>query len=291
MKVHEKFLYEIWKEKKIVKPLSTADSQSIEIIDPGMQNKELAGPDFHNARIRIGNITYRGDVEIDTLHSDRRTHGHYIDNKYNKVILHVVLSKEKNKNYVITKAGRKVQSICLADFLDKNIQDSLRDAISSERNNRTFNMPCAELNSLVTEKEKLNFLFNLGRARFKNKTKSIFDRLKKMVYLKEMNIREPIVRYDFGDDFFNKKFSPTDFEDKVIWQQLVYEMIFEALGYSKNKDIMLKLAKAVNFEFLKNYSNQVNFDKVIASSLFNVSGLMPTEFSFSDEATSEYVRE
>ncbi len=291
MKVQEKFLCEIWKEKKIVKSLSTADSQSIEIIDPGLQNKELAGPDFLSARIRIGNITYLGDVEIDTLHSDWKTHGHYIDNKYNKVILHVVLSNEKNKNYVLTKEGRKVQSICLVDFLDKNFQDSLRDAIRSERNNRTFNMPCAELNSLVAEKEKLNFLFNLGTARFKNKTKSIFDRLKEMVYLKEMNIREPIVRYDFGDDFFNKKFSPSDFEDKVIWQQLVYEMIFEALGYSKNKDIMLKLAKAVNIEFLKNYSNQENFDKVIASSLFNVSGLIPTEFSFSDEATSEYVRE
>jgi len=291
MKVHEKFLYEIWKERKIVKSLSTADSQSIEIIDPGLQNKELAGPDFLSARIRIGNITYLGDVEIDTLHSDWRTHGHYIDNKYNKVILHVVLSKEKNKNYVITKEGRKVQSICLVDFLDKNFQDSLRDAIRNERNNRTFNMPCAESNSLVAEKEKLNFLFNLGTARFKNKTKSIFDRLKEMVYLKGMNIREPIVRYDFGDDFFNKKFLPSDFDDKVIWQQLVYEMIFEALGYSKNKNIMLKLAKAVNIEFLKNYSTQENFDKVVASSLFNVSGLIPTEISFSDEATSEYVRE
>jgi hypothetical protein len=68
-------------------------------------------------------------------------------------------------------------------------------------------------------------------------------------------------------------------------------MIFEALGYSKNKDIMLKLARAVNIEFLKNYSNQEKFEKVIESSLFNVSGLIPVEFSFSDEATSEYVRE
>ncbi|RKY94492.1 MAG: hypothetical protein DRQ01_02220 [Ignavibacteriae bacterium] len=290
MKVREKFLYEIWKEKKFIKSLSTADSQSIEIIDPGLQNKELAGPDFHNARIRIGNITYLGDVEIDTSHSNWKTHGHYIDNKYNKVILHVVLSNEKNKNYVFTKEGRKVQSICLVDFLDENFQNSLRNAIRNERNDRTFSMPCSESNSLVTEKEKLDILFDLGTMRFKNKTKKIFDRLKEMVYLKKMNIREPIVRYDFGDDFFNKKFSPNDFDDEVIWQQLVYEMIFEALGYSKNKDIMLKLAKAVNIEFLKNYSNKENFDKIIECSLFNVSGLIPSEFSFNDEATSEYVR-
>jgi len=291
MKVLEKFLYEIWKENKFIKSLSTADLQSIEIIDPGLQNKELAGPDFLNARIKIGNITFVGDVEIDSWHSDWKSHGHYIDNKYNKVVLHLVLSNEKNNNYVFTKEGRKVQSICLVDFLDKNFQDSLRIAIRNERNNRTFNMPCSESNSLVTEKEKLHFLLNLGTERFKNKTKKIFDRLKEMAYLKDMNIREPIVRYDFGDDFFNKKFSPNDFDDKLIWQQLVYEMIFEALGYSKNKDIMLKLAKAVNIEFLKNYSNKENFAKVVESSLFNVSGLIPSDFSFSDEATSEYVRE
>ena len=65
------------------------------------------------------------------------------------------------------------------------------------------------------------------------------------------------------DDFFNKKFSAGEFDDKVIWQQLIYEMIFEALGYSKNKDIMLKLAKAVNVDFLKNYSTKENFNKVI----------------------------
>ncbi len=105
MKVHEKFLYEIWKEKKFKESLSTADSQSIEIIDPGLQNKELAGPDFLSARIRIGNITYLGDVEIDTLHSDWKTHGHYIDSKYNKVILHVVLSNEKNQ-FLQKRAGR-----------------------------------------------------------------------------------------------------------------------------------------------------------------------------------------
>ena len=291
MRIQEKFLYEIWKEKKFIKSLSTSDSQSIEIIDSGLQNKELAGPDFLNARIKIGNITFVGDVEIDSRHSDWKSHGHYIDTKYNKVVLHLVLSNDKNNNYVFTKEGRKVQSICLVDFLDRNFQDSIRNAIRHERNNRGFNMPCSQSNSLVPEKEKLQILFDLGTERFKNKTKKIFNRLKEMVYLKDMNIREPVVRYDFGDDFFNKKFLPNDFDDKIIWQQLVYEMIFEALGYSKNKDIMLKLAKAVNIEYLMNYSNENNFSRIVESSLFNASGLIPTDFSFSDEATSEYVRE
>ena len=58
MSVLEKYLYDIWKEKKFVKELFTTDDQKIEIIDAGLQNKETAGPDFLNARVKIGNITF-----------------------------------------------------------------------------------------------------------------------------------------------------------------------------------------------------------------------------------------
>ncbi len=291
MKIQEKFLHEIWKEKKFVKSLSTSDSQSIEIIDPGLQNKELAGPDFLNARIKIGNITYLGDVEIDTIHSDWKAHGHYLDSKYNKVILHIILSNEKSKNFVFTKDGRKVQSICLANFLDESFQESLRRTIKNAKGRKSFYMPCEESNYKIDEHIKLTLIFNLGTGRFRNKIKKIFHRLKEMVYLREMNIREPIVRYDFSEEFFKRKFSPDEFDDKFIWQQLVYELIFEALGYSNNKDLMLKLAKAVNINFLKEFSQHKNLQKIIESSLFNVSGLIPLSVKFSEEATAEYVRE
>ncbi|HEY6436746.1 MAG TPA: DUF2851 family protein, partial [Ignavibacteriaceae bacterium] len=66
MSVHEKIIYEIWKEGKFTKELILDDLQKLEIIDPGNHNKELAGPDFLNARIKFGNITYLGDIEIDT---------------------------------------------------------------------------------------------------------------------------------------------------------------------------------------------------------------------------------
>ena len=62
MSVLEKYLYDIWKEKKFVKELFTIDEQKIEIIDAGLQNKETAGPDFLNARVKIGNITFLGDI-------------------------------------------------------------------------------------------------------------------------------------------------------------------------------------------------------------------------------------
>jgi hypothetical protein len=111
-----------------------------------------------------------------------------------------------------------------------------------------------------------------------------------MVYLKEMNIREPIVRYDFGEEFQNKKFTPAEFNDSLIWQQLIYEMIFEALGYSKNKDNMLKLAKAVNLDFLIKFKEEENFQEITECALFNVSGIISTGHPKSDEKSTEYLR-
>ena len=85
-KIHEKFLGEIWKKQNFSNNLFTKDGQKVEIIDAGMENNELGGPDFKNARIKIGNLTYFGDVEIDSFHSDWKSHGHNINRKYNKVI-------------------------------------------------------------------------------------------------------------------------------------------------------------------------------------------------------------
>jgi len=290
MSIKEKFVYEIWKENKFIKELTSGDQQKIEIVDPGTHNKESDGPDFVNARIKFGNITYLGDIEIDTWHSDWKTHGHSFDKKYNKVILHIVISKDKYQPLVFSKDGRKIHSICLLDFINENIHSAILNAVENEKKNRVFDMPCLGRNDSVHKKEKLDFLFELGIERFNQKSKRMLQRLKEMIYLMEMNIREPILKYDFGEDFYNRKYNANDFSDSIIWEQLIYEMIFEALGYSKNKEIMLKLAKAVNVTFLDYFRFHENFAEIVESALFNVSGLMPVSTKYKHEATSEYLR-
>ena len=290
MKIHEKFLYEIWKEKNFNTDLLTNNSEKIEIIDSGTENKDLSGPDFLNARVKIGNITYQGDIEIDSWHSDWKSHGHFLNKNYNKLILHVVLSKDRFQPYVYTRDGRKVPSICLTDFIRESFNELIKEAIYKERKSRMFDMPCTGLNDVVSKDDKLKFLFELGTDRFKKKSSKLFGRLKEILYLRNMHVREPVVKYDFGEEFRNLKYSAKDFSIPVIWQQLIYELFFEALGYSKNKDIMLKLAKAVNIEFLSKFVDDAEYCKVIESTLFNVSGLIPDDPKFPDEETSEYVR-
>jgi hypothetical protein len=291
MSVHEKIIYEIWKEGKFIKELTLEDSQKLEIIHPGMHNKESAGPDFLNARIKFGNITYLGDVEIDTWHSDWKTHGHYFDKKYNKVILHIVISKDKPQPFVYCKDGRKIHSISILDFVDENFYSLLVGAVNSEKQNRNFDMPCQGRNESIHKNEKLEFLAELGVERLKRKSKKCLERLKEMIYLKEMNIREPVLKYDFGEDYFKKKFTASEFSDIHIWEQLIYEMIFEALGYSRNKEIMIKMAKAVDISFLNNFRSDEKFELIIESALFNVSGIMPQKVKYNEEVTTEYLRQ
>lgn len=289
-KINEKFLYEVWKASEFKQQIKTTDNQLIEIIDSGESNKDFAGPDFFNSRIKIGDITYNGDVEIDVYHSYWKSHGHYLDRKYNKVILHVVLSKERFQPFVFTQEGRKVNSVCITDFIDDDFQSTIREAIKSEGNSNTFTMPCTEINGSVPVADKLELLSQIGINRFEHKEERILQRLKEMIYLKEMNIREPVVRYDFGEEFKNKKFTAQEFHDQLVWQQLLYEMIFEALGYSKNKDNMLKLAQAVNLNFLNNFKENSDYEEIIESALFNVSGILEMNLEDIAEETAEYLR-
>lgn len=85
----EKLLHYAWKYRILpLKQLTTTDGRSVEIIDPGQSNHD-AGPDFFNAKIRLGNTMWAGNVEIHQRSSDWFRHGHHQDNAYDNVILHV----------------------------------------------------------------------------------------------------------------------------------------------------------------------------------------------------------
>lgn len=86
----ERLLHYVWKHKILpLKPLTTDDGQELEVIDPGLHNHDQ-GPDFFNAKIRLGGTVWAGNVEVHLRSSDWYRHGHETDPAYNSVILHVV---------------------------------------------------------------------------------------------------------------------------------------------------------------------------------------------------------
>lgn len=86
----EDFLHYVWQFKKFnVLDLKTVQGENIDIINAG-QYLQLAGPDFFNAQLIIGDQKWAGNVEIHIKSSDWYVHNHERDEAYDNVILHVV---------------------------------------------------------------------------------------------------------------------------------------------------------------------------------------------------------
>jgi hypothetical protein len=106
----EQLLHYVWKHKLFpLKPLATTTGLPVEVIDPGLHNRH-AGPDFFNAKIKIGETVWVGNVEIHDKASDWYLHSHHEDDHYDNVVLHVVGKADTD---VQTKGGQLVPQLRL----------------------------------------------------------------------------------------------------------------------------------------------------------------------------------
>lgn len=139
--MNEEFLHYIWKYRLFNKPLTTVEGETIEILTPGIHNFN-AGPDFSDARLKIGSALWAGNVEIHIHTSDWMKHKHQNDPAYENVVLHVVyIHDEPADSY-------HIPVLELKGCFDENLFVRYRDFI----NNRLW-VPCAKLIKTVPEIE------------------------------------------------------------------------------------------------------------------------------------------
>ncbi|MBM4170356.1 MAG: DUF2851 family protein [Ignavibacteria bacterium] len=289
-KIKESILYNIWFNKEFSSPLISPNGEEIEILDSGTRNEDSGGPDFKNARLRIGNLTYVGDIELDRDFADWKNHGHNIDAKYNSLILHAALFNKFKHLYVYTRNGRKVPSVCLSTFINSEVISTLgkqkTDNVKSK--NR---LKCFDLNSSINESEKQKLLMNYGIQRYNKKCKKIFNRLKEIHYVNNLKIKEPSIGYELPQDFYERQFKRSELSNKESWQQLLYELIFEGLGYSKNKTQMNQLAQLANVNFLRSLGNGQSSVEKYETALLNIAGLIINEEKKIDDESHKYLEQ
>ncbi|MFH2096366.1 MAG: DUF2851 family protein [Bacteroidota bacterium] len=124
--MNEAFFQYLW-ERKLFRHqgIITDTGEKIIIVHPGKKNTD-AGPDFLNARIKIGNTIWAGNVEIHKKSSDWYHHRHHTDPAYSNVILHVV---EKNDRQVMRDNGEIIPAIELV--YDQKIEGRYRRLLES----------------------------------------------------------------------------------------------------------------------------------------------------------------
>lgn len=107
----ERLLHYAWKCRMLpLGTLTTTDGREVEVIDPGLVNPH-AGPDFFNAKLRIGGVVWAGNVEIHLRSSDWYRHGHQTDEAYNNVVLHVTSDADAE---VTTSQGKTLPQLLIS---------------------------------------------------------------------------------------------------------------------------------------------------------------------------------
>ena len=287
--ISENELHNIWMKQSFTSALKTQSGDIVSVLSYGERNISASGPDFKNARLRIGNLVYVGDIEIDSDYTNWKSHGHNIDSKYNKVILHISLTNKNNQHYIYTKDGRKVPTLTLERFVKRVLFDKANTEIQIKSDSNNTFIRCASMADVVEVADKKKLIAKLGVGRFSKKCDRIYQRLKELSYISEFKINEPTIKYSMHPEFAKKEFTSKNFNDKKLWQQLLYELLFEALGYSQNKEVMKKMAQSINVDFINNNFTKDNSNG-IESLFFNVSGMMPEVKNLPKEEVSEYTK-
>ena len=140
------------------------EGEEIGIFNQGTLNSN-AGPDFSNARIKIGAIDWIGNVEIHTQSSEWNHHHHEQDKAYDNVILHLVWQHDR--------AIQRTDKTFLPTLeLRGRVQESL---IYTYRKlvNSAFSIPCRRSLPGIDELIKLSMMEKALMSRLERKADEV----------------------------------------------------------------------------------------------------------------------
>lgn len=119
--MNEQLISYLWKYRLYDQNLTTTTGLPVTVIKTGEQHGN-AGPDFFNARIKVGDTLWAGNVEIHVKSSDWYRHGHQTDKAYDNVILHVVYEADTE---IIQNNLLVVPTVALSNQMDEGVLERI----------------------------------------------------------------------------------------------------------------------------------------------------------------------
>ena len=161
----EDFIAYIWQHRLYEGlNLKTVGGEDLQVLSTGSLNHD-AGPDFFNAKIKLGQTIWAGNVEIHVKSSDWLLHQHQKNQAYDNIILHLVVEQDVT---IRRKSGEPIPTL----ELRKYVKQKLHQNFTYLQNNKDW-IPCQKLIHEVDLFTLKNWMDRLLIERMEQKTQMI----------------------------------------------------------------------------------------------------------------------
>ena len=202
----EKLLQKIWLQGEFARSHArTTSGVPVSVIHPGRWNL-LGGPDFRDARLRIGTEEVCGDVELHLHASDWAAHRHASDSAYDRVCLHVVLFPPAPDHATIGAGGKSIPVVSLLPLLLHDLEEYAAQEAVETMANRPVSQILEKLAPLPAE--ELSMLLRDHAS----------ERWRQKVHFARVRVQ------------------------RLGWEEACHHTALEILGYRFNRAPMLRLA-------------------------------------------------
>jgi hypothetical protein len=230
--MNENLLQFIWKNRFFRNgPYHTIEGSFLEILNTGTHNLNQ-GPDFLNARIKIENTEWAGNIELHIHASDWHKHEHTKDPNFRNIILHVVWI---NDIFICDVGGLSLPTFCIQPYISNYLLSSYKSLMLEN----PFAKPCFSFLPAMSPLKWLSWKERLVVERLERKAKKIC------------------------------KFLEAANQD---WEMITWWLLAGNMGLKVNEHLFESVAKSIPLRIIRNHRNQIQQLEAILMGQANLLG-------------------